>query len=447
MTITDPFVQRLTKPRRAGEQVLLMEVHRQQMSARVRGGQLEGIDQGHEHHQAVRVLSGGRLGYQGSRAADWDALLDGARAGARGADLDGFVLSALGQGPASDASSGDAVRDPAPTDLAHMALAMGRALSGEAPEVVPQAQVQWMRQWTRLVDGDGVERRWMRTEGRAALSGRAVRDGDFMTVGTNRGQSGALPDPDGLLDHVRTRLAWGQRIVSLEAAALPIVFMPPVAFSLLAPLLARLSAPAVTAKTSPWSDALGTRVANTEVSLGSDPGIADGPRSVPWDDEGTATRRVPLIDHGVLRHWILDRRAAHHLGQPALGLGFSGELGSPPTPRPANVTVIAGSTPWEDLLQSHPRLLILEGWVGGRPVNPLRGEMAGTATGLYLVDHGAVVGRVKNVVVSVNALEAWGSRLSCMGDEQHWVGGGMMQLAPACLPPILVQDVAVAAKS
>ncbi|MDA8200109.1 MAG: metallopeptidase TldD-related protein [Thermaerobacter sp.] len=446
-TTTDPFVQRLTKLRQAGEQVLLTEVHREHVTARVRGGHLEGIDQGHEHHQAVRVLSGGRLGYQGSRTADWDALLDGARAGARGAELDGFVLSALGQGAASDASSEDSVRDPVPADLAHMALAMGRALSGEAPEVVPQAQVQWMRQWTRLVDGDGVERRWMRTEGRAALSGRVVRDGDFMTVGTNRGQAAALPDPQSLLDHVRTRLAWGQRIVSLDADVLPIVFMPPVGFSLLAPLLARLSAPAVAAKTSPWSDALDTRVANAELSLVSDPGIADGPRSVPWDDEGTATRRVPLIDRGMLRHWILDRRTAHQLGQSALGLGFSGELGSPPTPRPSNVTVNAGSTPWADLVQSHPRLLILEGWVGGRPVNPLRGEMAGTATALYLVDHGAVVGRVKNVVVSVNALEAWGSRLSRVGDERHWVGGGMMQLAPAFLPPILVQDVAVAAKS
>lgn len=446
-TTTDPFVQRLTKLRNPGEQVLLTEVHREHVTARVRGGRLEGIDQGHEHHQAVRVLSGGRLGYQGSRAADWDALLDGARASVRGTEWDSFVLSGLGEVAASDTAPEDAVGSPAPTDLARMALEMGRSLSDHAPEVVPQAQVQWTRQWTRLVDGDGQERRWMRTEGRTALAGRVVRDGDFMTVGANRWQSAALPDPAPLLDHVRTRLAWGQRIVSLEADALPIVFMPAVGFSLLAPVLARLSAPAVTAKTSPWSDALDTTVANAVVSLVSDPGIADGPRSVPWDDEGTATHRVPLIDSGVLRHWILDRRSAHQLGQPALGLGFGGDLGSPPTPRPSNVTVNAGSTPWEDLLQSSSRLLILEGWVGGRPVNPLRGEMAGTATGLYLVDHGAVVGRVKNVVVSVNALEAWGSRLSRVGDERHWVGGGMMQLAPAFLPPILVQDVAVAAKS
>ncbi len=447
MTATDPFAQRLTKPRQAGEQVLLTEVHREHITARVRGGRLEGIDEGHEHHHAVRVLSGGRLGYQGSRAADWDELLEGARAGARGGALDSFSLSGLGDAASSGLGLEDAGSEPDPTELARMALEMGRALSAEAPHVVPQAQVQWVRQWTRMVDGDGVERRWMRTEGRAALSGRVVRDGDFMTVGTNRWQAAGLPEPGPLLDHVKERLAWGEQIVALDGDVLPVVFMPPVGFSLLAPVLARLSAPAVTAKTSPWSDALDTLVAHPEVSLASDPGIADGPRSVPWDDEGTATRTVPLIDRGVLRHWILDRRAAHQLGQPALGLGFGGDLGSPPTPRPSNVTVAAGTTSWDELLQSHPRLLILEGWVGGRPVNPLRGEMAGTATGLYLVDHGAVVGRVKNVVVSVNALEAWGTRLSRLGDERHWVGGGMMQLAPGCLPPILVQDVAVAAKS
>lgn len=446
MTATDPFVQRLTKPRRPGEQMLLTEVHREHMTARVRGRLLEGIDQGHEHHQAARVLAGGRLGYQGARAADWDALLEGARASAGGSEWTSLVLSGLDEHSPSEASA-DAVRNPDPAQLAQMALDMGRALSEQAPDVVPQAQVQWMRQWTRLVDGDGREQRWMRTEGRATLSGRVVRDGDFMAVGANGWRSAALPDPGGLLDHIRTRMAWGRCIVPLEAGALPVVFMPPVGFSLLAPLLARLSAPAVTAKTSPWSDALDTVVASPDLSVVSDSRIADGPRSVPWDDEGTATRPVPLIDRGVLRHWVLDRRAAHQLGQPALGLGFGGDLGSPPTPRPSNVAVSPGATAWEDLLRSTPRLLILEGWVGGRPVNPLRGEMAGTATGLYLVDHGEVVGRVKNVVVSVNALEAWGSRLSHLGDTRQWVGGGMMPLAPSYLPPILVQDVAVAVKS
>ena len=427
-------------------EALAVDVRRARTVARVRHGRLEALEHGYEQYRWVRMVSEGRVGSQGSRAATWDELTEGAREAAPRGPLAAGPLSDLGtegQGLAGEASP----PDPEPAALARAALQMDRALGAAHPELAGQMQVHWTRQWTRMVDGAGREREWQRTEGGAAASGRIVREGDFWTVGTQRWRSAALPDPAALVNHLETRLAWGARIVPLSAGTYPVLFLPPVAFSLLAPIVARMSAPAVVAKTSPWAESRGSAVLSPAFSLTSDAAVEDGPRSVPWDDEGTPAGRIPLIDRGVLHSWILDRLAAQQMGIAPEGMGFAAELGSPPTARPSNLVVTPGRMTWEALLTAFPRLLILEGWIGGRPVNPLRGEMAGTATGLYVVEDGAVLGRVKDAVVSVDAFEAWGDRLLALGGEPQWVGGGMMQVAPACLPPLLVADVPVARKS
>lgn len=429
---------------RPGEQILLVENRREQMSVRVKQGRLEAVERGHEAFQAVRLITEGRFGYQGSRAADWAELLaDARRHAAQGPSAD-WTLSDLG--PAYEPNPAE-VPDPSPEALCVRARALSASVQSMRDGLVPQVQIRWTRHVTRMADEQGRERRWVQTEGQIAVNGRVVKGQDFWSVGDHAGKAGGLPDADALLAHVRERLDWGRHIVDLPPGAYPVLVLPPVGLSLLTAIVARLSAPAVVTRTSPWVDRVGARVLHPSVSLYSDPTVEDGPRSVPWDDEGTPTRRVPLVEEGAVREWILDRQGAHQLGSLPPGTAFSGELGSLPTARPSNLTVGKGQQEDASLLASHPRLLILEGWIGGRPVNPLRGEIAGTATGLYLVEHGAVVGRIKDAVVSVNAFDAWGDRLLALSRARRWVGGGMMQLAPALLPSLLVDEVGVARKT
>jgi PmbA protein len=430
--------------RKPGEQILGLEVRQERVSARVKNGRLEAVERGHEQYQSARVLVDGRMGYRGSRAVDWADLLEGARSASAVGPVAAFKLSDLA---GAVSTPGQEAEPPSPEALVQMVTALDRALSAAHPDFVPTAEVRWTRRVTHMADGEGHEHAWVTTQGQASLSGRAVRDGDFHTVSASRWHERALPEVGALVSRVLERVRWGQEIVRVEASRYPMVIMPPIGHGLLTSVMARLSAPAVVTKASPWADSLHERVLSPMVSMWCDPAAEDGPRNAPLDDEGTPTARLALIAEGRMEHRVVDRQAAHQLGIAPPGLAFAGELGSPPTPRPSNLTVDGGSLTWEDLITSHPRLLILEGWIGGRPVNPLNGDIAGTATGLYLVDHGTVQGRIKNAVVSLNAIQAFGDRLLGVGRDRQWAGGGMMGLAPAYLPPLLVDGVGVALKS
>lgn len=428
----------------AGEQLLMTEKRVTKLSVHAKGDHLEAVERGHEQYQTVRLIADGRFGFQGSRASKWGALMEQARSHAAQGPAAAYVLSDL-TSPYEEVP--DTRQEPDPDALCKLAVGLSQALQALHPQLVPQVHLRFARQVTRMVDHTRHQRQWTRTIGQVSVSGRIVRHSDFVTVGDQRLGAGAIPDAALLLNAVRDRLEWADQVIELPAGRYPILVRPTVAMSLLTSVVVRLSQPAVVVKTSPWAERVGATVLHQNVSLLSDPTLSDGPRSVPWDDEGTPTRVVPLIQHGTVGAFVLDRQTAAQLGVDAPGTAFAGELGAPPTPRPANLVVTAGEMEEQAMREAYPRLLILEGWIGGRPVNPLRGDIAGTATGLYLVEDGEVVGRVKNAVVSLNAIDAWSSQLVGLSKDRRWVGGGMMELAPGYVPSLLMDDVSIARKS
>ena len=215
---------------------------------------------------------------------------------------------------------------------------------------------------------------------------------------------------------------------------------------LLASVLARLSGPALIAGNSPWEDQREQPVLSSLLSILSDAVIPDGPRTGPFDDEGTATGTWPLIEQGVLKNFVLDRDAARRLGFEPLGMGYRASPNALPMSLPANLVISPGMAPLAEMLTRFPRLLILNGWIGGRPTNPLRGDISGNASDLYYVDHGFVTGRVKNAVVSVNVFDALSHQLLEVGQEVTWATQGMMQAAPGKFPPLLIDQVDVAVR-
>jgi PmbA protein len=429
---------------RPGEQLLLVEKRQEITTVRVKRGQLEAAERGHEHVQAVRVIAGRQFGHQTSRAAAWSDLVDAARANAADGVVADWPLSDLAP---MGKTAVEARESPDPGWLCGLAAQLDATLADMHHGLAPQVQIRWVGEEDGMADGEGRERHWVRGEAQIAVSGRIVEEGDFLTVGDHAVTTGDVPPIDALLASVRTRLEWSRVVVDLPPGRYPIMLRPSVVLSILSPALARLSGPAVASRTSPWAERLGAAVLNEAITLSSDPIRSDGPRSVPWDDEGTPTETVAFIEHGLLRDFTWDRRTAHEMGATARGTAFSGEWGALPTPRPANLVMAGGDAEEEGMLRAFPRLLILEGWIGARPVNPLRGEIAGTVTGLYLVEQGVVQGRIKNAVVSLDAFDALQSRLVALSRDRRWVGGGMMQVAPALLPSVLVEGAAVAHKA
>ncbi len=420
------------------------DIHRQVWSVEIKGGQNPMVRHGSEKVRAVRVVKEGRLGYATSRTQPWIQLKQEAMiAASHGPEtkMDEPVISSR-KVPVAESQWCSAMFQ----QIYDAASALYDDLENLDHEFRPSVMVAYHETATNLSNSTGGHAAWTHGYWDVSAGGRKVSGTDFHGIAETRLGADAIPDVNQVGQDLAKRFLWGQNLQSVDSGKYPIVFLPPVTMGLLASVLARLSGPALIAGNSPWEDQREQPVLSSLLSILSDAVIPDGPRTGPFDDEGTATGTWPLIEQGVLKNFVLDRDAARRLGFEPLGMGYRAAPNALPMSLPANLVISPGMAPLAEMLTRFPRLLILNGWIGGRPTNPLRGDISGNASDLYYVDHGFVTGRVKNAVVSVNVFDALSHQLLEVGQEVTWATQGMMQAAPGKFPPLLIDQVDVAVR-
>ncbi len=384
---------------------------------------------------ALRVVAGGRLGFAASTSLekpDLDGLVeDACRLAALGtdepADLD--LPSAVSPSPVP-------VRDNAVTALPpEDMLALGEeavaALRRVHPDLQAFAGVEREESTVCLLNSRGARATYTGT-GFAFWAGGELVEGENMLWaydGLARANLGdAAGDARRLTERVASLLAEGRRNVPAVSGPTAVLFSPRALVDLLRPLLASLDGRAVERGLSPWKDRLGREVASSLLTLTDDATLPHGPRSAPFDGEGTPTRPTVLLEGGVLRSYYLDRRTARRLGLEPTGHGFR-TLGSPPAPSLTNVTVAPGDRPWRELLREMGDGLYVEGLLGAWAGNPYAGEVQGNVSLGFLVRGGEPVGRVKNCVFAANAFAAFGSQLAALSAEREWAGHHLLPYA------------------
>lgn len=407
-------------------------------------GQTATVRHGSEHMRTVRVIRNGRLGLAESRTDDWEDLLKNARS----SSLDGMETTMdVADLPHNQTdlpqSQWDARMIPVMGQVVQEVYASLQELH---PTFRPSVTVSYHELLTQSVTSLGGRVAWMRGYWEVSAGGRQVDGTDFHSISSVRIGAQNIPVIEDLLAELHERFQWGSKMRVIVSGRYPVLFLPPIVMGLLNPVIARLSGPALLAGTSPWDNQKGQQILSPLLSLVSDARIKDGPRTAPYDDEGTPSSRCPLVDKGVLQNFILDRDASSRLGHKPRGFGYRSTLQGPIQSLPSNVSIETGQATLEQLLRRHPTVLVLNGWIGGRPTNPMRGDIAGNASDLYCVENGEFTGRVKHAVVSVNAFDALGRQLQEVGADAQWVPQGMMQGAPGYLPPLLIEDVDVTLK-
>ncbi|MCL5971433.1 MAG: TldD/PmbA family protein [Firmicutes bacterium] len=426
---------------RPGEIGDAADLGHQVWSVELKGGQTPMVQHGSEQVRAMRMITAGRLGFATSRTMSWQQLKEEAsRAAASGPEtsMDEPVLESRSNSfirSQWDPSMGSLMIERAHRLYAH--------LEGLADNFRPAVSVTYHEIVTQLANSNGGQTAWRHGYWGITAGGRCVDGTDFHGIAETQFGASEIPNVDDLFNALQDRFLWGQKIQRVMSGQYPMVFLPSVVMGLLTPVLARLSGPALIAGNSAWEDQSDQRVLSPLLTLASDATMPDGPRSAPFDDEGTPTDRWPLIDRGVLKHFVLDRDSSRRLGYEPLGMGYRATPNALPTSLPSNLVIEPNQATLGELLSRFPRMLVLNGWIGARPTNPLRGDIAGNASDLYFVDHGTVSGRVKNAVISINAFEALSSQLAAVGEETRWVAPGMMHTAPAKVPALLIDSVDV----
>jgi PmbA protein len=266
------------------------------------------------------------------------------------------------------------------------------------------AEASWSRARTTLVATNGFVGASARSSHSigasviAAANGAMERDYEYRTKVRARD----LPDPAEIGRTAAERAVARLNPRKSKSKAVPIVFAPRVAGSMVRHLASAISGPAVARGTTFLKDRLGQAVFASGVTIVDDPLRPDGLRSRAFDAEGIRAERRRLVEQGVLTTWLLDCASARQLGLSTTGHALR-EVSSAPAPAPANAYVEPGAlTPDELIGDIKEGLYVIE--MMGMGVNFVTGDYSRGATGFW-IENGAIGWPVSEVTIAGNLAE------------------------------------------
>lgn len=200
-----------------------------------------------------------------------------------------------------------------------------------------------------------------------------------------------------------------KKIATTEAA---IVFDPDVARSLLGSLAGCVVGGALWRKSSYLLEREGTAIASPLVTIVDDPLIPRGPGSRPFDGEGLRSRKNVVVEQGTLKCFLLDSYSARKLGRESTGSAArsGGSIGA----STSNFVLLAGTTSAADILRSTQRGLYVTELMGFG-FNPVTGDFSRGAAGFW-IEGGELAFPVSEITIS-STLDAMLKAIDAVGSD------------------------------
>ena len=191
----------------------------------------------------------------------------------------------------------------------------------------------------------------------------------------------------------------GARKVSTQEA--PVVFDPDMAASLLRTLTGAVSGTSIYRGASFLLNRLGQQVAADTVTVIDDGTIPGALGSRPFDGEGLPTRRTVVVEHGVLRSYLLDTYCGRRLGLSSTGNAARDAAGM--SVGSSNFYLVPGTHTPQEIIGSVKSGLYLTELIGFG-VNMVTGDYSRGAVGLW-IENGELAYPVEEITIAGNLQE------------------------------------------
>jgi PmbA protein len=196
-----------------------------------------------------------------------------------------------------------------------------------------------------------------------------------------------------------------QRARAVEPGRYDVVLEPPAVDTLVAFLAYMgLSGRAIFEGRSSFSGKDGQQVAAPSIDIYDD-ALSPMTLGLPFDFEGTPKRRIDLIEKGVFRQGVHDRRSGKMAGTESTGHALP-----PPNPEgafPLNLFLGTGDASLEDMIAGTSRGLLVTKFHYSNVVHPIETTITGmTRDGTWMIEDGQVAYPVKNLRFTQSILEA-----------------------------------------
>ncbi len=219
---------------------------------------------------------------------------------------------------------------------------------------------------------------------------------------------------------------------TVASCEVPVVFDPEASRSILGLLAGCVMGSSIWRKASYLVGREGTQVASSLVTVVDDPLIRRAPGSRAFDGEGLASRKNVVVEGGVLRTYLCDSYSGRKLGRPSTasaGRGGGASVGA----STSNFILQAGSDSNEAIIRGTRRGLYVTEMMGFG-FNAVTGDFSRGASGFWIED-GALAFPVSEVTISLNVDLLWKS-IDAVGSDLD------MRTATAC-PTIRVAKMTV----
>lgn len=185
----------------------------------------------------------------------------------------------------------------------------------------------------------------------------------------------------------------------LPSQTAPIYFEPRVSRGLLSAFASAISGAAIARGTSFLKGDLGKPIFGDTVRITDDPLLARGLGSRAFDAEGIATPKRDFIENGMLTSWVMDTRSANQLGLKTTGHAARG-LASSPSPSTTNFYLHAGAASPQQLMQQIGDGFYVTETIG-HGTNLITGDFSVGASGFW-VENGVRAYPVSEVTIAGN---------------------------------------------
>ncbi|UCE27756.1 MAG: TldD/PmbA family protein [Candidatus Coatesbacteria bacterium] len=409
----------LERAKKAADAAEVYYAENEATSVTFEAGKLNRADVKNSVRVILRCIVDGRIGYASATSAEnADELIENAMATAAYGKTARFEFS--GGAPCPDVKTFDAhvAALPVETMVESGEAAVARLLEAE-PTLNITAEIKKTVGRRRIINSAGMDRSEDATGYLYILSFTRAREGDIFEHWGYDASASLDVDEEGIIDRLLDVLRWADVTVPVKTGKTDLIVYFAETPAVLRPLLIGLNGENVARGSSPLVGKLGEKTLDERLTVYDDPTIDFANSSACFDGEGTAKRKLPLVEEGAPRSYLLDMSSAAELGLEPTGNANRG--GSAPTPGTSNVVVSGGDKTYDELIGEIDDGIIALTLTGAGMGNVLGGEISASIwTGLK-VENGEIVGRAKNTIFSGNVYEMLKDRIKAISSDVRTV--------------------------
>lgn len=187
----------------------------------------------------------------------------------------------------------------------------------------------------------------------------------------------------------------------VKSQKVPVIFDPRMASSFVGSIAGAANGDMVFKKSSVLAPLLGKQIAPKNFTVVDDGLLERGIGTSPFDGEGVATRRTPIVDRGTLANFLYDSFTARKAKAATTGNASRGYSGMPYIGT-HNLYLEKGDVAPEEIIRGVKNGFYVTAMLG-RGANPVTGEYSRGANGIW-IENGELAFPVQEVTVAGNIL-------------------------------------------